>query len=83
MYPVDNVTIIGIVGSTIILVAFLLNQVNKWSSASLMYDVSNAVGSSLLVLYAYLINSYPFMILNTVWFLSAFWDILITVRNKN
>ncbi|MCB9814892.1 hypothetical protein H6784_05825 [Candidatus Nomurabacteria bacterium] len=79
----DPVTILGVIGAGIILLAFLMNQKDKWLNDSLVYDVTNAVGALMLVIYAYLISSYPFMVLNTVWFLSAFLDIVKYYRNKN
>ncbi|MCA9358733.1 hypothetical protein KC926_00830 [Candidatus Kaiserbacteria bacterium] len=68
--------IIGIVGATSILIAFLFNQTGRWTNDSFVYDFVNAIGALLLIIYAYLISSYPFMVLNTVWFLAAFKDLV-------
>lgn len=70
----DTFTIVGIVGTGIILVAFVLNQLGKWSAESRSYDVANAVGSLMLVGYAVMLDSIPFMILNSVWFIVSFRD---------
>tara|TARA_B100001989_G_scaffold240415_2_gene205459 strand:- start:518 stop:745 length:228 start_codon:yes stop_codon:yes gene_type:complete len=69
-------TIIGIIGASLILVAFILNQTGEWSKDSFSYDLVNAVGSAVLIYYAYLLTSYPFMVLNGVWFVISFKDLL-------
>ncbi|MCD5380984.1 MAG: hypothetical protein LR008_00205 [Candidatus Pacebacteria bacterium] len=72
----EPVTILGVVGATIILIAFSLNQIGRWSSNSLLYDWSNVVGSFILIAYAVLIDSIPFIILNSVWFIVSFRDVI-------
>lgn len=61
------ITLIGILGSTFILLAFGMNQVNKWKNDCLIYDLVNFLGGILLITYAILISSIPFLILNLVW----------------
>lgn len=72
----DIYTTVGIVGATIILITFLLNQSGKLSTESRVYDALNALGSCILVVYAVLLESVPFMILNTVWFAVSFRDVV-------
>ena len=72
----NTTTIIGVCGATIILIAFILNELNKLSSNDFIYDFLNFVGSLLLVIYAYLLWSIPFFVLNMVWCLVSFRDIL-------
>jgi hypothetical protein len=60
-------TLIGIAGASIILVAFLLNQAGKMNAQSKWYDAINAIGSLVLIVYAILLDSVPFVLLNTVW----------------
>ena len=76
----DSLTLIGIVGTGIILLSFLMNQSGKWSATSRSYDIANAVGSAILVGYAVMLDSIPFMILNTVWFLASFFDVVRSLR---
>ena len=64
----DHITILGITGAFVILFAFMLNQLGKINAESRWYDSINAVGSLLLIVYAVFLNSVPFVILNTVWF---------------
>jgi len=60
----------------LILIAFLMNQLNKWKQEMLIYDLTNTVGSLLLLVYAYSGRMWPFLILNGVWFLYSARDIL-------
>jgi len=79
----DATTLIGIVGAAVILLAFLLNQKGKVTAESNLYDGLNALGSLLLVVYAVLLNSIPFFILNTVWLLVSAKGLLENKENNN
>ena len=72
----DFITFIGVIGATTILVAFTMNQLGKWSTESRIYDFVNALGGALLLGYSYLIESWPFLVLNLVWFMVAARDLL-------
>ena len=74
----DTLTLIGILGTSIILISFLLNQFGKWSTDSRSYDIANALGSLILIVYALKLSSIPFMILNGVWFAVSFRDVLLS-----
>ncbi len=74
--------LIGISGAAIILVAFLLNQLNKWKNDSFIYDFANFIGSLLLVIYAILLSSYPFLILNGVWAAFSLKDVVRKLLNS-
>lgn len=80
LIDMDIITIIGILGASIILLAFLLNQFGKWSTESFSYDVANVIGSGILIVYAYLLASWPFMALNAVWFLVSLKGVVGSVR---
>jgi len=71
----DTTLIIGITGASLILLAFFLNQTGKWTSGNVKYDLLNGVGSLLMVIYAVLLDSIPFLILNAVWALVSFKDV--------
>ena len=73
-------TIIGSTGATLILIAFILEQTHRWKDTSLKYDLVNLVGSVLLIIYAILLRSWPFLILNTVWALVSLRDCWNDVR---
>ena len=69
-------TIIGILGAGITLLAFVLNQMDIWKNDNVRYDFLNLIGSSLLVLYAVLLQTYPFLVLNLVWGIVSLRDVL-------
>jgi len=79
----DQTTLIGFTGATLILIAFVLNQIKKWRDDDLVYDVFNFIGGALMVYYALLILSYPFAVLNSVWALVSLKDILIKPRKNH
>ncbi|PIN72276.1 hypothetical protein COV21_02650 [Candidatus Woesearchaeota archaeon CG10_big_fil_rev_8_21_14_0_10_45_5] len=76
-------TAIGFSGMILVLLAFLMNQARKWSADSILYDATNAVGSLLLIAYAVLLKSYPFLILNAIWAAISARDIFIDIKNGN
>ncbi|MBT4805752.1 hypothetical protein HON71_06275 [Candidatus Woesearchaeota archaeon] len=64
--------IIGIVGMTFILVAFILDEfIQKFNQNTIQYNLLNIIGAGLLTYYAFSLNSWPFMVLNIVWLVVA------------
>jgi hypothetical protein len=74
------VTILGTFGALIILVAFILNQTHKWKDDYLIYDLFNVIGSVLLIIYAFILSSYPFIILNLVWGGLSLRDVILDIK---
>jgi hypothetical protein len=74
--------IIGIIGGSIILIAFLLNQIGKLKREFFIYDFLNFIGALLLSIYAYLIESYPFMVLNGIWTIFSLKDSITDILKK-
>ncbi len=72
--------LVGLAGMFIILFAFIMNQIHKWKDDFLIYDGFNVFGSLLLIVYAVLINSYPFLILNGVWFAVSIRDVILDME---
>ena len=72
--------IIGLVGMSLILLAFILNQSHKWKDTDLKYDIVNSIGSLLLVIYSILISSWPFLILNAVWMIVSVRDVFLDLK---
>jgi len=72
----EPVTILGVIGAAIILIAFSFNQIGKWSTENKVYDWFNATGSLILIIYALLIDSLPFVVLNSIWFAVSLRDIV-------
>ena len=73
--------LIGISGMLFILIAFLLDEFyNSWQQDTIRYNAVNVVGSGLLIYYSLTLYSWPFMILNTVWFLTAGYKLVVISR---
>ena len=63
---------IGILGMVGILIAFIMDEFyKKWNQETIRYNLTNLIGAGLLIYYAYSLTSWPFMILNAVWFIVA------------
>ena len=58
---------VGSIGVFILLLAFVLNLLNKVSRESLVYILMNIIGASLACYASYLISYLPFIILEGVW----------------
>jgi len=74
---VDLTLIIGIAGMFILLIAFILNLFVKLSQDSITYGLLNTIGGLLLAFYAYTIESFPFLVLEMVWTISAFYKTVL------
>ena len=80
----ETTTLIGVSGAAIILIAFVLSQVHLWGSNWLIYEFCNFIGSALLVWYAVLLGSVPFIILNGVWGVVSLWYVYVDlIRNSH
>lgn len=78
-----NITeIIGASGATLILIAFILEQTHRWKDTDLKYDAVNLLGSALLIVYAVLLQSYPFLVLNGVWAIVSLRDVIVDLKRK-
>ena len=60
---------LGTVGVSLLLIAFLLNLFKKINPEHWFYGSLNVVGAGLCGVSAYLINFYPFVVLEGVWVL--------------
>jgi hypothetical protein len=76
------ITLLGIIGSALVLIGFAGNRLRYWRSNSQLYVLLNAVGSGVLVAYSVIIESYPFVALNVVWLLFSVNDIFKTQRRR-
>ena len=75
--------IVGIIGMILILVAFVLDEFFKtWRQNTLRYNLLNLIGSALLWYYAYTILSWPFLILNGVWFSAAGYKLIVLMKKN-
>jgi lipid-A-disaccharide synthase-like uncharacterized protein len=78
----DFTTLIGASGATLILIAFILEQTHRWKDTDLKYDAVNLLGSVLLIAYAVMLGSYPFLVLNGVWAVVSLRDVIVDLKRK-
>lgn len=70
-------TIIGTMGLSLILIAFLLNSFKLLSTDTPLYNLLNVAGGGLLIYYAAELESIPFLILESVWTIFSGYKIII------
>ena len=78
--------IIGVIGLVILLVALVLNVRKRTRQRIVLYYSMQLIGAGLLCVYAYLISSQIFFVLQLIWVLvSAYflYDNTIGLENKN
>lgn len=74
---------IGSFGALLIIIAFTLNQFQKWQSNYFIYNLFNLIGSLSLLYYAVIGINWPFIILNGFWSLVALRSCIIgLIRNS-
>jgi hypothetical protein len=62
---------IGTIGVSFLLIAFALNLLGKMQTTAYSYIGLNIAGAALAGLSSYMINFWPFVVLETVWMLSS------------
>ncbi len=80
----DFALILGILGATCIVSAFILDMLRVLNRDMYTYVFINLVGSLLLVWYSILITAWPFIILNGLWVVFSVLDVIeILKEHKN
>jgi hypothetical protein len=62
-------TLVGTIGVSLLLLAYLLNLLKRTSQESKTYTILNIVGAGLACYSSYLISFLPFVILEGTWFI--------------
>lgn len=75
--------VLGSFGAALILLAFVMGQLHVWKDTYLIYDLLNAIGSILLVVYAWIGFSWPFLVLNLVWATISLKDVISDLRRNS
>lgn len=75
--------VLGSLGAGIILLAFVLGQMHVWKDTYFSYDLLNAIGSILLIYYAWVGSSWPFLVLNGVWALVSIKDLIADFKRNS
>jgi hypothetical protein len=73
-------TIIGSVGVSLLLIAFLLNLFRVISQENIAYSLLNIIGASLAGYASWLIDYMPFVVLEGTWCLVAIVGLVRAVR---
>ncbi|HDD72594.1 MAG TPA: hypothetical protein ENG00_00720 [Candidatus Aenigmarchaeota archaeon] len=79
----DITLFIGILGMLLLLIAFVLNLFKKIMQDSATYSAFNAIGSGLLIWYAYALGSIPFLVLEITWTLFAVYKLISIFRKRH
>lgn len=64
-------TAVGTAGMVLLLVAFVLNLTGRTEEDTVLYNGLNLIGALLLMVYAYWLASWPFLVLEAVWAAAA------------
>ncbi len=67
--------LIGTIGVSTLLIAFVLNQQRKLSEHSRPFLTMNLAGAALCACSAWLVKFYPFLVLESVWAVIAAWGL--------
>ncbi len=73
---------IGSTGAGLILIAFVLGQFHVWKDTYFIYDLVNLAGGALLIWYAILLSSWPFLVLNGVWAIVSLRDCITDLQRN-
>ena len=71
----DIYFIMGLLGLSLILIAFFIENIGKGGKNRINYNILNLIGSFFLLLYAFNQNTIIFMFLNGFWILIALYFI--------
>ena len=75
--------IFGSVGVALLLVAFLMNLLKKWSQDSFPYIIMNTIGAGLACASSVLIHFFPFIILEGTWMLVSLFALAKYFKHRN
>ena len=75
--------LLGFLGMTLLLSAFLLNQLKIFASDSLAYHIFNFIGAYILSYYAYMLGNTPFLVLEFVWGSFALYQLIVKLSGQH
>lgn len=82
LVSLDPVLAIGYIGSLIVGVGFVLNQLGVWKANDFEYDFINLLGGLILLFYSYEIENWPFVILFVAWVVFSFKDCVFDYAHR-
>lgn len=74
---------IGTLGVTLLLIAFALNISKKLEATSKIYLVMNITGAALAGISSYMIEFWPFVVLESVWVIATLIALLKPNKDEN
>jgi membrane associated rhomboid family serine protease len=77
-----NSDIIGSIGVTLMLTAFLLNILDKLDNNNILYILLNFFGGIMACIASYFISYTPFIILEGVWSIVSGWAVYDFIQKK-
>lgn len=79
---IDLPLLTGVIGMLLVLLGFIMIQTHRWSPDDMAYDMINLIGSALLVIYGYIGQVWPFVILNGVFVVYSLREVLVDLTTK-
>ncbi len=79
----EIIDIFGSIGAIIALIAFILIQTDRLKNSDFTYDFLNFLSGFILAIYAYIIASLPFLIINLVWASFSLFDLIFKDRKSS
>lgn len=73
---------IGTTGVTLLLIAFALNIAKKISPESTSYLLLNILGSAMAGISSYMIEFWPFVVLESVWMLASIFALIKSKKHE-
>ncbi len=73
---------ISVVGALLVLAAFAANQYGRTDASSLLYQITNLVGSVMLTVVAVIEVQWGFILLEGTWALISAWGALQIIRGS-
>lgn len=74
--------IAGWAGSAMVVLAYALLSMNKWKANDIIYQCTNFIGSSLLIVFTLYKRAFPPAMVNTIWAIIALLSIIQIFKNK-
>jgi hypothetical protein len=73
-------SLIGSLGVTILLIAFVLNLLKKLRTDSAAYLIMNILGALLAGISSYMISFWPFVVLEFVWVMASLFPLFKKIK---
>ncbi len=72
--------LVGVIGVTILLIAFLLNLMNKIATDGMLYISLNLIGAGIACLASVMLKYVPFIVLEGAWAVFSLFSLIKNLR---